>query len=519
MRSFIKKRLGDYAYPIIIAIVALIIVGIIAGVVYSKRDKVEAQRTAKIVEVNGPCTVMREGALLNAVADMPLYSGDTFYSGIDASARIMIDDDKFLYLDPTTRINFTASGTPEETHTLIYVETGSMLTEVKEKLADGESFDIVTPNSFMEIHGTKTLTQVVADAQGNITTSAAVLQGNVSFATVKLSDGKIVYVQEDLIAGQSLDVGTDAGEIVSAAELKQIVQTGQPSDGVILVLSSYEEAGIVKSDSTFSSDFLDHVIAVLLVSEQEDKANGISSSDTDTNGVPDQIDNTNALRKTGEDPKVADAGETEEERLAREEKERAEKEKAEQEEADRLAAEEADRLAAEKAEDEARRRAEEAERTQQIQALEAAEAEVAAYNQALAEAQAEAERQAAEQVERDRLAAEQAASNNSSSSTPSSDSSSSDPSTSDPSTSDPSDPSTSDPTDPSTSDPSDPGSTTLQEGDPDPIGGGTFTGYYTADGYPIYITSSETYYYLEEPNEDGVTPYTGELYSEPPTDP
>ena len=246
MRSFIKNRLGDYAYPIIIAIVALIIVGIIAGVVYSKRDKVEAQRTAKIVEVNGPCTVMREGALLNAVADMPLYSGDTFYSGIDASARIMIDDDKFLYLDPTTRINFTASGTPEETHTLIYVETGSMLTEVKEKLADGESFDIVTPNSFMEIHGTKTLTQVVADAQGNITTSAAVLQGNVSFATVKLSDGKIVYVQEDLIAGQSLDVGTDAGEIVSAAELKQIVQTGQPSDGVILVLSSYEEAGIVK---------------------------------------------------------------------------------------------------------------------------------------------------------------------------------------------------------------------------------------------------------------------------------
>ena len=510
MRSFIKNRLGDYAYPIIIAIVALIIVGIIAGVVYSKRDKVEAQRTAKIVEVNGPCTVMREGALLNAVADMPLYSGDTFYSGIDASARIMIDDDKFLYLDPTTRINFTASGTPEETHTLIYVETGSMLTEVKEKLADGESFDIVTPNSFMEIHGTKTLTQVVADAQGNITTSAAVLQGNVKFATVKLSDGQIVYVQEDLIAGQSLGVETEVVDLVSAAELKQIVQTGQPSDGVILVLSTYDEAGIVKSDSNFSSDFLDNVIAVLLVSEQEDKANGISSSDSDTNGVPDQIDNTNALRKTGEDPKVADAGdagETEEERLAREEKEKAEKEKAEQEEADRLAAEEAERLAA--AEEAARQRDE--ERTQQIQAIEAAEAEVAAYNQALAEAQAEAERQAAEQAERDRLAAEQAASNNSSSSTPSSDSSSSDPSTSDPSTSDPSDP--------STSDPSDPSSSTLNEGDEDPINHGTFTGYYTADGHPLYLTSAETYYYLEEPNPDGVVYYTGELYSDPPTDP
>ena len=507
MRSFIKKHLGDYAYPIIIAIVALVIVGIIAIFVYRNRDKVEAQRTAKIIEVNGPCTVMREGAIINAVADMPLYSGDTFYSGIGATARIMIDDDKFLYLDPTTRINFTASGTPDETHTLIFVETGSMLTEVKEKLVDGESFDIVTPNSFMEIHGTKTLTQVVADAQGNITTSAAVLQGNVKFATVKLSDGQIVYVQEDLIAGQSLGVGTEKGDLVTADELKQIVQTGQSSSGVILVLPTYDEAGMVKGDSDFSSDFLDNVIAVLLVSEQEDNANGISGSDSDKNGVSDPIDNTNALRKTGEDPKVADAGETEEERLAREEKERAEKEKAEQEEADRLAAEEAERLAA--AEEAARQRDE--ERTQQIQAIEAAEAEVAAYNQALAEAQAEAERQAAAQAEAERQAAEQAASNNSSSSAPPSDSSSSDPSTSDPSTSDPSDP--------STSDPSDPSSTTLQEGDPDPIGGGTFTGYYTADGHPLYLTSAETYYYLEEPNPDGVVSYTGELYPEPPTDP
>ena len=156
----------------------MVIVAIIAVIVYKKRDKVEAQRTAKVIEINGPCTVLREGAIINATADMPLYSGDTFYSGIDASARIMIDDDKFLWLDSTTRINFTASGTPDDTHTLIYVQTGSMLTEVKEKLVDGESFDIVTPNSFMEIHGTKTLTKVVTDDAGVVTTSAAVLQGS-----------------------------------------------------------------------------------------------------------------------------------------------------------------------------------------------------------------------------------------------------------------------------------------------------------------------------------------------------
>ena len=69
----------------------------------------------------------------------------------------------------------------------------------------------------MEIHGTKTLTQVVADPQGNITTSAAVLQGNVIFATVKLSDGQtctagsIIYRQRGtkILPGNNVGRGGD----------------------------------------------------------------------------------------------------------------------------------------------------------------------------------------------------------------------------------------------------------------------------------------------------------------------
>ena len=148
--------------------------------------------------------------------------------------------------------------------------------------------------------------------------------------------------------------------------------------------------------------------------------------------------------------------------------------------------------------------------------LEAALAQVAANNQAIADAEAEAARQAAQQADQgdDSPPAAQEPTTPSASPT---EPSSTDPS--DPSTTDPTDPSTSDPTDPSTSDPSDPSSTTLQEGDEDPINHGTFTGYYTADGHPLYLTSAETYYYLEEPNPDGVVSYTGELYPEPPTDP
>ena len=46
-----------------------------------------------------------------------------------------------------------------DSKTMVYIERGSMLTEVKKKLSATSSYDIVTPNTTMSIRGTKTLTQ------------------------------------------------------------------------------------------------------------------------------------------------------------------------------------------------------------------------------------------------------------------------------------------------------------------------------------------------------------------------
>ena len=202
MESVKKLRLGDKTIPIIIAIVAVVIVGIIAAVVHDKQDKVETQRTARVVEVNGPCSILREGATINAIADMPLYSGDTFFSGVNASARIMVDDDKFLYLDAATRINFTASGTPDDTHTMIYIETGSLLTEVKEKLAEGETFDIVTPNTSTAIHGTIPIHTVAEDWEGNITTNIAFAEGEGTVSVFERNSNGVVSITDMNMSAQ-----------------------------------------------------------------------------------------------------------------------------------------------------------------------------------------------------------------------------------------------------------------------------------------------------------------------------
>ena len=480
MKSSGKKHLNDYAYPIVIVIVAMVIVAIIAVIVYKKRDKVEAQRTAKVIEINGPCTVLREGAIINATADMPLYSGDTFYSGIDASARIMIDDDKFLWLDSTTRINFTASGTPDDTHTLIYVQTGSMLTEVKEKLVDGESFDIVTPNSFMEIHGTKTLTRVVTDDAGMVTTSAAVLQGSVLYNTVLSADGKALIIPETMSAGDSLAVSVPGEALAGDDVINRIVEKGSDSDGTAPGISSYEDAGVVRGEHCFDNDLIDRVNAVLAVSQQEDLANGSGVPDADGNGVNDSIDNADALRRRGEGNAVSDAGDQggakpDEVPLPGEtaggpENEEIEGSAAGDEEADGLDLDAGAGLTPEQIAE--ARRAEE-QRTQEILAVEAAIEQVNANLQAIAEQQT-ADRLAAQQAQweqQERERQEREAAQNSSAT--------------------------------SSDDPGTPPSAPLVEGDVDTFGNGTFTGTYNEDGYPIYERNGE-YYYLTEQSESGI---------------
>ena len=140
----------------------LIIVGGIAAVaaliitlifVFSGED---SYRSIKVFEIDGSCKVERDGDSLDAFKNMALSSGDSLTVGDGSFARLKLDDDKYVYLEANTKINLTATGTANDSKTMVYIERGSMLTEVKKKLSATSSYDIVTPNTTMSIRGTKT---------------------------------------------------------------------------------------------------------------------------------------------------------------------------------------------------------------------------------------------------------------------------------------------------------------------------------------------------------------------------
>jgi len=248
----------------------------------------DAYRSIKVFEIDGSCKVERDGDTLDAFKNMALSSGDSLSVGDGSFARLKLDDDKFVYLEANTKINLTATGTAKDSKTMVYIESGSMLTEVKRKLSATSSYDIVTPNTTMSIRGTKTLTEVYKDVLGAIKTNAAVVEGQVSFKTIqKDSTGKAVVVTTELGVGQGLGVTTDSKDLLSMDDVKHIADDGKTADGQVVEETTHEELGTVLETPVFSEEFLTNIVAVLARSRQEDIDEGSvttdgASSDSDT---------------------------------------------------------------------------------------------------------------------------------------------------------------------------------------------------------------------------------------------
>ena len=295
-----RKKLIMISCSIAAIVIALGVVLILT--VFRNKD-----RKITLLEFTGAVQVERGDSTLSAGKGMKLKNGDILVSGEGSSARIRIDDDKFLYIDASSRVSIQADGTARESHTVIFVERGSLLTEVKRKLSEQSTFLIVTPNTAMSIHGTKTLTEVYEDILGAIKTNAAVVEGQVSFKTVsKDTTGKSVTTSIALGVGQGIGISTDSKNLLSADEVKHISDDGQAPADFLETLSA-NESGCTLETPVFSEEFLTNVVAVLARSREEDIEEGFAAEDVTEeelnaaiNVLNDAIDGKIALPSTVE---------------------------------------------------------------------------------------------------------------------------------------------------------------------------------------------------------------------------
>ena len=245
----------------------------------------KTERSISLIDLKGTLKIERGEETLDAKPDMELRSGDVLALVEGGSARLKIDDDKFLYLGSSSRVRLAAEGSADASRTTVYVEEGSVLTEVKKKLSDDSSFNVVTPNTTMAIRGTKTLTEVVKDvATGHVQTSNAVLEGQVKIKAVKVkADGTVVSVERDLGAGEGNAFKSSKEELVSQEEMQSIADTGASSNnGIKVEIVSEEEADVVFDVATFNATFLESVKNILIADAEEAAGeDGLSQEEID----------------------------------------------------------------------------------------------------------------------------------------------------------------------------------------------------------------------------------------------
>lgn len=265
-----KKKVYLYAGAGVIVLAAIVV-----AVFLMLNTGRKPERSAKVLEISGRCFVERSGKAIDVSEGMQLLSEDILVADKGSSTRIRIDEDKYIYLNENSRLSLKMTGTTDESKTMAFLEEGSMLTEVKRKLSAGSSYLVVTPNTSMDIHGTKTLTEVYKDVLGAIKTNAAVVEGQVNFKAIKKdSTGKTVTVSTELTVGTGLGVTTDPANLLSLEEVTNIAEDGKTPDGE-------DAAGVTPEGSesdfelpSFSEDFLTNAIAVLAKSRDGDVDEG-----------------------------------------------------------------------------------------------------------------------------------------------------------------------------------------------------------------------------------------------------
>ena len=134
-------------------------------------------RVIKIFSYSGTCNVIRDSKELAVQKDMKIKNEDTLDVKANSNAILKLDSDKFVCVKENSKVKFVATGKEKNTKTRLHVLDGGVVVEVKEKLKDGEAFEIASSNSVMAIRGTQ-ISFDVETTEDTITSTFSILTGN-----------------------------------------------------------------------------------------------------------------------------------------------------------------------------------------------------------------------------------------------------------------------------------------------------------------------------------------------------
>lgn len=161
-------------------------------------------RTIQIYELNGEATLERKDTgEMDAYENLMLKSEDKLAVASESTARLKMDEDKYMLIEPESAISIHALGDEKNSETDIYLDKGAVTVEIQKKLSKKSSYRVTTPNSVMAVRGTVFQTRLALDEEGNEVTKLFAFEGTVAVSTVnedgELSEEVLVHGGEEAV--------------------------------------------------------------------------------------------------------------------------------------------------------------------------------------------------------------------------------------------------------------------------------------------------------------------------------
>ncbi len=162
----------------IILPIGILLVGIVILLVVLLRE--EAYRTIQVSKVDGQAAVERvDMGLLDAYDGMVLQSEDDVEVMAESYLYLQLDEDKYVMIEPETKMHLKATGSSENSKTSIQLEDGAVVNRLDNKLSEESVYEISTPNSTMAVRGTVFRVEVFILEDGSVETHVSVYEGEV----------------------------------------------------------------------------------------------------------------------------------------------------------------------------------------------------------------------------------------------------------------------------------------------------------------------------------------------------
>lgn len=191
--------------------IVVVLIAIVLVVVMMNRG----HRVIKVESVEGEVELDRGSAVKEVFKDMNLRSEDMVTTGEDGLLELRADEDKYIVAIENTCFEIVSKGNAKEGRLKIKLKYGTSLIEIENKLPEGASFEVETPNAALSVRGTtfevtyipETNTTILKVTDGLVeaetdTESQMVPAGS----TAVITDEHIVLASEDSMAGVVMPV-------------------------------------------------------------------------------------------------------------------------------------------------------------------------------------------------------------------------------------------------------------------------------------------------------------------------